>query len=174
MTATFVVSDTHFGHKLMVNGTHEDGTKLRPWNTTEEHDEALVARWNAVVKPKDRVYHLGDVAIYRRAVTTIARCHGRKILIKGNHDIFKLKDYLPHFDDIRAYRVFTETPVRLVLSHIPLHTSSLQRFGCNIHGHLHHLAVRDRDGNLDARYRNVCVEHTNYAPLSLDAILASL
>lgn len=172
MTATFVISDTHFSHRLMAHGTHPDGSKIRPFNSVEEHDDALVERWNAVVKPKDRVYHLGDVAINRRGLVQLQRLNGRKCLIKGNHDIFKLKDYLPYFDDIRAYRVFTDTPVRLVLSHIPLHPANLERFGGNIHGHTHHRVMTKADGTPDPLYRNVCVEHTDYAPIPFEQLLA--
>ena len=168
MTATFVVSDTHFGHWLMVNGRHDDGSKIRPFDTVEEHDDTIIDRWNALVKPNDRVYHLGDCVMNRRYLPQLARCHGRKVLIKGNHDIFKLKDYLPYFDDIRAYRVFTGTPVKLVLSHVPLHPSSIERFGLNVHGHTHHRLVTLEDGTVDPRYANVCLEHTGYAPVPLD------
>lgn len=164
-TRAFVVSDTHFGHKLMGVGIEPDGEKIRPFASVEEHDETIVERWNAVVKPQDRVYHLGDVAINRRAVATLGRCNGRIALIKGNHDIFKLKDYLPYVDDIRAYRVFTDTPVMMVLSHIPIHAESMGRFGMNAHGHTHKRILEDR------RYRNVCLEQTGYAPIRLDQLI---
>ena len=163
---TWVVSDTHFGHKLMANAVDKEGNKIRPWATVEEHDEALIDGWNALVNPEDRVYHLGDVAINRKAVATLGRCHGKVVLIKGNHDIFKLKDYLPFVDDIRSYRVFNDTAIRMVFSHIPLHESSIERFRYNVHGHVHHNSLAD------PRYRNVCVEKTNYVPIALDQLIA--
>lgn len=174
MPNTFVVSDTHFGHALMATGRHEDGTPLRPWQTVEEHDEALIDRWNAVVQPHDRVYHLGDVTMKKRGLPQLARLHGRKCLIKGNHDVLRLRDYQPYFDDVRAYRVFTDTPVRMILSHVPVHPQSLQRFRANVHGHLHHALVLGSDGLPDPRYRNVCLEHTDYAPLAFDQLLTEL
>ena len=57
MPTIFLTSDTHFGHWGVCKFLRSDGTKLRPWNTPEEMDEALVANWNAVVKPTDKVYH---------------------------------------------------------------------------------------------------------------------
>jgi calcineurin-like phosphoesterase family protein len=97
----FIVSDTHFGHANICKFTCR-GVRLRPWDRIEDHDEALVANWNAVVKPTDKVYHLGDVAIAKKSLDILSRLHGDKILIRGNHDIFKLEDYAKHFRDIRA------------------------------------------------------------------------
>ena len=54
----FFTSDTHFGHKNLLKIG-----KGRPFDTIEEHDEALIENWNKVVKPNDLVYHLGDVAM---------------------------------------------------------------------------------------------------------------
>lgn len=165
MTNTFLIADTHFGHHGVCQFLRDDGTKLRPWTSYEEMDEALVTNWNAVVKPADKVYLLGDVVINRRALPTIGRCNGRKVLIKGNHDIFKLNDYAPYFSDIRGYHVLNQ----MILSHIPIHESSLGRFGANIHGHLHHRRVM-KGSVIDPRYISVSVELIDYTPISFDVI----
>ena len=68
-----------------------DGTKMRPWDTAEEGDAAMVERWNSVVGDNDKVIHLGDVAIPRRGLKVLEQLKGRKVLIRGNHDIFKLQ-----------------------------------------------------------------------------------
>jgi calcineurin-like phosphoesterase family protein len=125
-------------------------------------DEDLVKNWNSVVSASDRVYHLGDVVINRRALKILGRLNGRKVLIKGNHDIFKLSDYVEYFDDIRAYHVLEDC----VLSHVPLHESTLYRWNCNIHGHLHYRRVVDDDGKtIHPRYYNVSVECIDYVPI---------
>lgn len=160
----FVISDTHFGHKNMLNFKQPNGEPVRAFESVEEMDDYMVAQWNSVVGPKDRVYHLGDVAINRACIKTVARCNGKKILIKGNHDIFKLADYAPYFEDIRAYKVFH---TQGILSHIPLHPSQLERFPVNVHGHLHCHEVGSPN------YRNVCVEKVNYTPQPLELIFSS-
>lgn len=171
MTKTFVVSDTHFGHRGVCQFLREDGTKLRPWDNPEDMDEALVENWNSVVSDGDRVYHLGDVAINRRCLATLGRLKGRKCLVKGNHDIFKLKDYTKYFDDIRAYVVAKYNDRNVIFSHVPIHPDSLGRFSHNVHGHLHAGRVMDHYYDLapekkpDLRYINVCVEWTNYTPV---------
>lgn len=123
-------------------------------------DEELVKNWNEVVGVNDKVYHLGDVVINRRALKTLSRLNGRKVLIKGNHDIFRIEDYLPYFYDIRAYHVLDN----FLLSHVPVHTCNLYRWSCNVHGHLHHRRVLDQD-KIDSRYYNVSVECIDYTPI---------
>lgn len=159
MTKTFLISDTHFGHVGVTKFLKEDGTKMRPWDTVEEMDEALIENWNKVVSPQDRVYHLGDLCMNRRYIHTIGKCNGRKVLIKGNHDFFKLQDYLPYFDDIRgSWRLD-----RFILSHIPIHPDSINCRG-NIHGHLHHRILDD------PRYFNVSVEQINFTPIDFEEL----
>ena len=181
MPAVFLVSDTHFGHAGVCRFTRNDGiTKLRPWTDPMEMDEAMVATWNDRVGPNDKVYHLGDVVINRKALGIMRRLNGDKVLIRGNHDIFKDTDYREHFRELRAYHVMNG----LILSHIPVHSESLGRFGCNIHGHLHAnrvmkpRAVDARTGEIlysdeiDPRYYNVSVEQLpNFAPILFEDVL---
>lgn len=42
---TFVIADTHFGHKGMIVFKNSYGDKIRPWETTEEMHEALIDNW---------------------------------------------------------------------------------------------------------------------------------
>jgi hypothetical protein len=61
MPSVFLVSDTHFGHKGVCHFTRNDGvTKLRPWDTPEEMDEALAQRvldeFTALGKSKPNQY----------------------------------------------------------------------------------------------------------------------
>ena len=173
MPSVFLTSDTHFGHLGVCKFTKSDGvTKLRPWDTPEEMDEEMVKRWNEVVKPNDKVYHLGDVVINRRALKTLHRLNGDKVLIKGNHDIFKLTDYTEHFRDIRGYHVMNG----MILSHIPMHEESLGRFGVNIHGHLHANRVmrikhKGATPEVDVRYHCVCVEQTDFTPILFEDVI---
>ena len=162
----FLVSDTHFGHQGVTQFLNNDGTKLRPWDNTFDMDEDLIENWNKVVRPKDKVYHLGDVVINRKALPTLARLNGEKILIKGNHDIFRAEEYLAYFKDLRAYHVLD----KFILSHIPIHKNSIERWSANIHGHLHSNRVTLEDGSIDPKYICVCVEQTNFTPISFEEV----
>jgi calcineurin-like phosphoesterase family protein len=171
MPAVFLVSDTHFGHAGVCHFTRNDGvTKLRPWTDPDEMDEEMVKRWNETVRPNDKVYHLGDVVINRKALKIMHRLNGDKVLIRGNHDIFRDDEYREHFRELRAYHVMNG----MILSHIPIHTESLGRFGVNIHGHLHSNRVMTEvwgDYVIDPRYHCVCVEHTDYRPILFEDVI---
>lgn len=188
MANKFVISDTHFGH---TNSWEKfklpDGSPLRPFTSNEEMDETMIERWNAKVKPEDTVYHLGDVVINRKHLHLCNRLNGKKRLIRGNHDIFKDKDYYEAgFTALYGVRVFTD---KFILSHIPLHPDCItDRFKVNVHGHLHANEVtrkivtkplapvgqRDVVDQIDPRYLCVSVEHTNYEPLSFEEVDARI
>ena len=181
MPSVFLVSDTHFGHAGVCRFTRADGvTKLRPWDSADEMDEAMVSAWNKRVRPTDKVYHLGDVVINRRAMKTLSRLNGDKVLIRGNHDIFPDAEYREYFRELRAYHVMSG----MILSHIPLHVESLGRFGTNIHGHLHANRVMKVRGfnaktgemlysdEIDPRYHNVSVEQLpDFAPILFEDVI---
>lgn len=182
MPNVFLTSDTHFGHVNICNFTNYDGSPVRPWDSVEEMDEEMVKRWNDTVGPKDKVYHLGDVVINRKSLQILDRLNGDKVLIKGNHDIFPLKDYVKYFRDIRAYHVMNG----FILSHIPVHKDSIARFGANIHGHTHGNRVRKLRGVnvktgellysdvIDPDYFCVCVEQTNFTPILFEDVVQKI
>ena len=177
MPAVFLVSDTHFGHAGVCRFVRNDGvTKLRPWDSAEEMDEAMVAAWNERVRPTDKVYHLGDVVINRKALGIMRRLNGDKVLIRGNHDIFRDDEYRQYFRELRAYHVMNG----MILSHIPIHSESLGRFGVNIHGHLHANRVMLPGFNgkitdiVDVRYHCVCVEQTDFAPILFEDVVKKI
>lgn len=163
---TWVAADHHFGHANILTFKRDDGTPLRPFKSLEEHDETIIANHNSVVHPNDRVYMLGDVLIRRNFRHLLSRLSGRLVLVKGNHDIFKIQDYLPFFDDIRSYVVQKDHEGnKVILSHIPIHPESLGRFGTNIHGHTHYQKIDD------PRYVCVSLEHINYTPVEIHTAL---
>lgn len=174
MTCTWLISDNHFSHANSLKFTRADGTPMRPFASVEEMDEHMVKLWNDNIRPQDRVYHLGDFAMNRRFVEPmLQRLNGRKMLIRGNHDLFGDK-YLAHFDDILG-SIKLDT---FILSHIPLHPDSIAHWAkACIHGHTHNNSVM-LDGKMDLRYFNVSVESAHralinvpeFAPISFDTI----
>ena len=161
---TFLISDTHFGHENILKFLREDGTPLRPgFNSISEHDQYLIYRWNSVVKPEDKVYHLGDIGFknFSYAKRIFDALNGTKVLIKGNHDNFKLSQYEQIFKDVRGSHVLD----KFVLTHIPIHPYSLDRWEGNIHGHLHSYNIND------PRYINVSVEQLDdYTPINFEVL----
>lgn len=164
----FVTSDHHFGHARILTFAHPDGTLLRPgFANVDEMNEFMIDAWNEVVKPTDKVYHLGDVAIKESALKFLDRCHGTKRLVRGNHDIYDTKKYLRHFKEIYASRVLGD----VIMTHIPIHPESVKRFQTNVHGHLHNNIVEVPYG---PHYLNVCVELTNYRPVAWEDLMVMI
>jgi calcineurin-like phosphoesterase family protein len=75
----------------------------------------------------------------------------------------------------------------MILSHIPLHSDSMGRFGTNIHGHTHANRVKQargvdaRTGEVlysdknDVRYHCVCVEQTpDFAPILFEDVIKNI
>lgn len=163
---SWVWSDQHFDHAGVCRFTRDDGSPLRPWDDPDLMNQSLIENYNSLVKPEDKCYFLGDIAINRRGLVHLEKLNGDKILIKGNHDIFRLDEYTKYFRDIRAYHVVNN----IIFSHIPIHNDSKGRFKANVHGHLHANFITDINGNIDPWYINVCVENTNYRPIPMEEI----
>lgn len=160
----WVISDTHFQHYNMIHKF-----KTRPFDTTEEHDEKLIENWNSVVKPGDKVYHLGDVTFgdKERYIGSIhSRLHGQKRLIVGNHD--DVKFLAPYFAKVMLWRMFPDWG--LLLTHVPVHPSTLgeNRFTGvpmkNVHGHIH------QNPSPPGPYKCVSVEQINYTPINIEEL----
>jgi len=177
MKKTFLIADLHFGDSDMVTILDGNTEPMRPFKTIEEHDAVLIENWNKVVTdPSDKVYVLGDVAQKRKDIENFAKLNGKKILIRGNHDIYEMKEYAKYFKDIRATHRLDNG---ILMSHIPVHPSTFGKaHKVNVIGHIHDKKVlRDKyfpsDGTLEIDPRYVCVscEQINYTPIELDAII---
>lgn len=153
----FVIADTHFGHKNVIEFEKE----FRPFQTIEEHDDELVYRWNNTVNKNDTIWHLGDVLFGKDSFETLKRLKGVKKLVMGNHDHYPIELYLEHFNSVHS-----SVKLRNALfSHIPVHPNQLLRFPANIHGHMHSKELNS------PYYACVSVEHTELAPVLLDKIM---
>lgn len=161
MTNRFYIADTHFGHAAILNFKTEDGKPVRSFASVQEMDGVMVERWNSVVKAADTVYHLGDICMSEKSLVLLRALNGRKILIKGNHDQAKLSKYVNLFADVRAY----DRKDGIICSHIPIHPDSVERFGVNVHGHLHTRRLND------PRYFCVCVEQIDYTPIEYSELM---
>lgn len=156
-------SDTHWAHDKVL------GFDNRPWATIEEHDEALIQNWNAVVQPGDVVYHLGDVSWHKRLLDIeilLGRLHGTKILILGNHDVGHVEK-ATGWAKVTPYLEISERGQKVVLFHYRMVVWNRSHHGSwALHGHSHgNLPV-----NYDARTFDVGTMCWNYRPISFDEV----
>ena len=170
MAEIWVTSDTHFNHKNILNFMDGDNKKFRGdlFASTQEMNEFMIQNWNAIVKPEDKVYHLGDVFFGSpvEAGLILKRLMGKKRLIVGNHDDLhgqRGKPLYENFQKITLWRIFKE--FNMVLSHVPIHKDSFRKVDYNVHGHIHQRKSPSKE------YINVCVEQTNYTPVHIEDII---
>lgn len=164
----YIVADLHFGHSNIIK--YEN----RPYSNVYEMDASLIELWNSTVSKDDLVYVLGDFTLSRRMdliKNLVEQLHGRKILIMGNHDTRKPRDYIEC-----GFEVATRKPMMVepgvILMHEPFEDLGLIAenyiyfFG---HVHLNH--------SLMNKYPNcMCVsaERIGYRPIDFDEQLRKL
>ncbi|WP_313641618.1 phosphoesterase [Paenibacillus sp.] len=163
MANVFFTSDHHFGHKLIID------FESRPFIDVEQMNEAMIENWNSVVSPDDKVFHLGDFSFLNKEATRaiVERLHGYKILILGNHDRCRSRDWWLEagFDEVSEYPLIYKD--FFFLSHEPMYMNKHMPY-VNVHGHIH---GQKYEGN---NYFNICVEHWNYKPLTFEQIRDSV
>lgn len=161
----WATSDHHWGHYNILKYCAE--TRVLP--TVDEMNAVLVARWNERIAPDDEVYLVGDAFCSRRMpkdvkVGILQMLHGRKTLIRGNHDeqidIFHEAGFVAVHDHL----VLDNDILLIHRACIPEHTweRSVARTHnprLVIHGHTHALGP-ERD-----RHLNVAVDRWGLYPV---------
>jgi calcineurin-like phosphoesterase family protein len=135
---TWIISDTHFGHR-----------KLEEWGRPADF-EKLIFKGLKQIGADDLVIHLGDFCIgddvkWHNAFFSVLSSN-KRILVKGNHDHKSNTWYLEHgwhfvcdeFSDVYFGKkiLFTHEPRRRYKN------SAYGVFDFNYHGHLHGNAHR--------------------------------
>jgi calcineurin-like phosphoesterase family protein len=134
MSRTLFTADTHFYH---------DGIRercARPWGSIEEMNAGLIAAWNAVARPNDIVWVVGDFAYkaadLKRVGGVFNALNGQKHLIIGNHDDPDIRA-LPWKSVADVAEISVEGQ-RIFLSHYAHRTWPGQRRGTwQLFGHSH-------------------------------------
>ncbi len=161
-------SDTHYGHRNIIQHSK------RPFLNVASMDEYMIQQHNALVAPDDDVYHLGDVALNSNVLPSILeRLHGRKHLIRGNHDV-KIDKHAKYFEWIKDYHLLRHEGVRMVLFHYPISSWYGRYRGVwHLHGHSHgeHRTSFPKSQSDGIRI-DVGVDVWDYRPVSFETIAA--
>jgi len=160
----FFTSDTHFGDPRVLR------IDKRPFKTIPEHDDALIANWNAVVSADDEVWHLGDFALHvrpERVDELLGLLNGQKHLITGNNDgaaTLAAKGW----QSVQSYAELMLDGHAVVMCHYAFRTwKNMGRGWIDLHGHSH--------GKLKPQTRqyDVGVDAFDYRPVTLETILGT-
>lgn len=142
----YFTADQHFGHANIIKHCN------RPFGTVAEMDEYLLEQWNNCVDVNDTVSIIGDL-FFRNTVSAddyLHKLHGKKHLIKGNHDKdwMKKTDLEKHFQSVSNMldgflRMLGVTLAQVEPSHIRALHDSIFKDGCNANTFIHyHTIVR--------------------------------
>lgn len=183
MSDIWLISDTHFGHENILKFKDQEGNLFRGsrFDSVKHMNEYMIEKWNSVVKPGDKVYHLGDVFFGDKSdfQSLWSKLNGSKRLIVGNHDDIKYLSSGGFFSKVYMWRMFTE--FGLLLTHVPVHPSNLriyavednykegdiaatQKTFLNVHGHIH------QNPSPEGPYLNMSVEAIDYTPVNIETI----
>lgn len=167
MGEIFLISDTHFGHNK------DFIYKTRGFESVKEMDEAIIERWNNIVKSGDIVYHLGDFFLgdLTEGINFAHRLNGKIRLAIGNHDsrnrIEELR-WMANIDDVQfGYRI-KEGKKTFLLSHYPQLTGNYDNSKTySIHGHTHFKTnFWEMDDEFHNMMYNVSCEAINCTPIN--------
>jgi len=167
---TYITSDIHFYHDNILKFC----SQTRPYANVDEMNERIVKNWNDLISPIDTVYILGDIAFANaeKSARIMNRCHGRKILIEGNHDIKLLRNpiFRNCFDEIHTYLEIGHSDHRLVLFHYPIwEWDNMYRGSIHFHGHCH-----GRPTGIDGRIMDVSMDRNDCTPYLLDDVVLQM
>lgn len=164
----FFTSDLHFGHDNILRFCN------RPFRNIEEMNCTLMRNYNAIVKPEDTVYILGDLAnkiSLEKANEIIARLNGHKHLIRGNHD----KSYdACLFEEVCDYKQLFTHGRHFALMHYPmLEWAKMRCKSIHLHGHMHNegLTYNLQCKEQGIRRYDVGVDANGYYPVAITTIL---
>jgi calcineurin-like phosphoesterase family protein len=156
----WITADWHFGESRF-------DLMCRPFNSTTEHDETIIANHNRLVAPGDVVLCVGDVTNKDapEQLSSVARLHGRKLLVRGNHDRpHSDADLSKYFDVIIADGdglELTYEGISLFATHYPTQ-GKFDRF--NIVGHVHGA------WRFQLNMLNVGVDNFGFAPCAMGRV----
>lgn len=169
----YLTSDWHFCHD------RDFIYKPRGFASVQEMNEAIVKRFNEVVREDDICYVLGDLMLNDDAegMRLLAQLNGRLRIIRGNHDTSaRLGLYLtlPNVESIENAAYLQHGKYNFYLSHYPTLTTNFEddkklwQRVLNLHGHTHSPVPLQ-----EMRY-NVAVDAHNCYPVNIEEIIKAM
>ncbi len=157
MSNLFFTADTHFGHENIIRYCD------RPFASAQDMDARMIENWNAVVRPGDTVYHLGDFC-YGDAGPYLRRLVGQVVLVRGNHDLDKYLKFarFAGVHDILRLKGVPDKRTSIVLMHFSMRT--WDRKSWMLHGHSHGCLAPIKNSV------DVGVDPNGFRPLALEEV----
>lgn len=179
--AIYLTSDLHFNHN------REFIWKARSFTSVQEMNEEIIKRHNALVRPDDDVYILGDSSlgggdeqILAANKALIEQLNGKLHIIRGNHDTDRRVAMYASCKNVVGPILYADMihykGYHFYLSHFPtltgnLENESLKQCTCNLFGHTH----QTTNFHMDMPYMyHVGVDSHDCKPVLLDDIIKEM
>jgi len=173
------VADYHFGHEGIL--THHL-TRDADFGSVGAMDDAMIDGTNAVVKPNDTLYVIGDFGWKSRKYGHYrVRLNVRQLhIIRGNHDRPRLARFCSTFTDMKHIKVQVEGlnhRVKIHMCHYPiLSWDAMHRGGIHLYGHCHGMSEARLDEihpsrrSMDVGIDNIHRLTGEWRPISFDEV----
>ena len=179
--AIYLTSDLHFNHN------REFIWKARGFTSVQEMNEEIIKRHNALVRPDDDVYILGDCSLGGGDAQVLAankalieQLNGKLHIIRGNHDTDRRVAMYESCKNVVGPILYADMirykGYHFYLSHFPtltgnLEKESLKQCTCNLFGHTH----QTTNFHMDMPYMyHVGVDSHDCKPVLLDDIIKEM
>ena len=116
----------------LINHNRQFIYEPRGFSSSQEHDKAIIEKWNEVVSPDDECYILGDIMLgadHEYGLDCLRQLHGQKYLIRGNHDTDRRWEEYQTIDGVECLGWSDVRKIdgyKFYLCHYPTETSSLE------------------------------------------------
>ena len=169
-------SDLHFGHqKDFLWGP-------RGFESSLEHDEAVIRNWNSIIDYEDEVYVLGDLMLgdNEYGLNCIKRLAGHIHIILGNHDTETRIELYKKCSNIVEITYAKEIKIGknyFFLCHYPVITANYDdqkawaKHLINLHGHTH---SKEKFFNDNPYMYNVSLDAHDCFPIEINEIIVNI
>ena len=166
---TFFTADLHLYHNNIIDYVS------RPFGSTNEMHSSITKAFNSVLTTDSDLYIVGDITLLAsefcgRIRKCLSAINGRKHLIVGNHDLWRVRNYLEAgITTLHSAGSFKYEGIRFFMMHDPAEYICIEN-GTNVLlcGHIHtlfkHLFPKKR-------IINVGVDVWEYKPVSIEQIM---
>ena len=168
----YFTADLHLYHKNIIKYCN------RPFKNLYEMHEVIRNNWNAIVKPEDSIYVLGDISFGTAEQTAeeLSKLNGKKFLILGNHDLKRRKlldtgqfEWVKHYHELKVWD--TKSTNRrgqyIILNHYAQRVWNCSHYGAwHLYGHSHGSLPDDPN----ALSWDVGVDNNDFAPVSYERV----
>jgi len=174
------ISDFHLYHKNVIKFDSRPFVNEFGEPDVDAMHQTILENWNAVVRPKDVVFYLGDVCFskWEWGADFMRKLNGEIHFVMGNHDrhkdIVNYKRFKTINDLVDLNIIGSKDDSNIhhfILCHYPIYSwNRMQHVSIHLHGHCH-MSLSEKEFHQNRRIFDVGCNGWNYTPISYTEII---